>query len=386
MISVLFAAALVLPPTSGFTHSSGLDVVVVQQPSLPLVSVGVHLLDDPRQLPDLQREVAAQLLRSRVGDPEGVDAEGLRRLGGAPQPVSLADGTLWTFGVHPDDLPASLDRLAELLSRPLPVADRSGATWGEMPEHSAAGVHQLARARALGNETRPTPPVTGWERTFTDHAAAWVVPGNARFVVVGDVDEVELRKHLDHALASWPTATPPPLDAGADRNADSEAARQRVGLRGADRPAFAAAFRLRPGGLREVAAWILATDALGGESTWELTAWPERGLYSAAAQGAAESADALQAALLDRLAASAEGRAAPVRDRVRAARSRLLAGFDGRAGTVELWVRLRALGVRPGELPTLLMILDETTDADVAAFAKALLTGSLRVEVSESAE
>jgi hypothetical protein len=383
MIVPLLALALTLTPASGFRHSSGLDVVLVQQDDLPLVVLGLVVRDDPRQLPDLQVEVTDQLLRARVGDEEGETADRLRLLGGDATAIEGPDGALWTFGVHPEDLSEALDRMAELLSRPQPVKDRSGQAWGTMPPSVASGLHQLARARALGHEVRPTAPTSAWPKPFVDHTNAWVVPGNARLLVAGDVDEVELRKHLDHALASWPKTTPDRLPKSADRNADSEPVAQIVGLRGAERPGYAAAFRLPPAGLRSIALWLLATEGVGARG-WQLAADPDNGLYSAAARSDV-SAEDLQGDLIGGLEAIADGLPDGLHARrIRIVRNRILAGFDGRAGAVRTWAQLRALGVGPSELPTLMAALEETRAADLQAFAKALLTGSRRIEVLET--
>jgi hypothetical protein len=381
----LLAAAIALLPAGGFQHSSGLDVVLVEQRDLPLVVLGLVVLDDPRQPPDLQAEITRQLLRARVGDEDRATAGWLRLQGGDAAPKAVADGTLWTFGVAPTDLPRALDSLAELLSRPLPVHDREGVEWGRMPSGSPAGLHQLARARALGVDARPIPPTGPWGRIFADHAAAWVVPGNARLIVAGDIDEVELRKHLDHALASWPKATPPPLPAAPPRDADSEPRAQIVGLRGAERAGYAAAFRLPPGDLRAAATWLLATEFVGARPGWFLAASPADGLYSAAARGDGTAED-LQDALLGALEALSDGLPPDLHPRrVRLVRNRLLAGFAGRQGEVNAWAGLRALGVGPGDLPALLAALDAVSDDEVAAFARALLVGSERVEVLETA-
>ena len=384
MIAPLLAAlALTLPPTVGFQHSSGLDVVLVEQPGLPLVSVGFVLLDDPRQAPDLQREVGRQLLRARVGDPDGLTAHELRLQGGDAEPVDVADGQLWSFGVAPGQLPIFLDHLAELLSRPQPVDDREGRAWGSMPGNSSAGLQQLAQARALGHDQRTPPPSGPWPRVFVDHATAWVVPGNARLIVAGAIDEVELRKHLDHALASWPKATPEPLRAARLRDADSEPVAQVLGLRGAEQAAYAVAFRLPPAGLRSVAAWLLATEFVGSEPVWRLAARPEQGLYSASALGGA-SAEELQGDLIGALEALVDGLPPDLHARrVRLVRNRLIAGMAGRAGAVATWAQLRALGLGATEFPTLLAALDEVSHEDLAAFAAALLSGSQRVDVLE---
>lgn len=386
MIAPLLAVALALSPTSGFEHSSGLDVVLVRQPGLPLVSLGLVVRHDPRQPPDLHQEIASQLFGARVGDEDGTTAARLRLDGGDARPVEVPDGTLWTFGLAPDDLPGALDRMAELLSRPRPLRDRDGQTWGRMPSNVSAGLHQLARGRALGHLERPPTPSGPWARIFVDHTNTWVVPGNSRLIVAGDIDEVELRKHLDHALASWPKATPAPLEASRARDGDSEPRAQIVGLRGSERAGYAAAFRLPPAGMRAVAQWLLATEFVGARAGWQLAAEPDLGLYSAAARGAG-SADELQGELIGTLEALAEGLPPELHARrIRLVRNRLIAGFEGRAGAVETWAQLRALGVQASELPTLLLALEEVSPEELAGFARGLLTGSLRVEVLETTQ
>ncbi len=384
MIAPLLAIALTLAPTSGFEHSSGLDVVLVTQPDLPLVSLGLVIRNDPRQPPDLQQEVVAQLLRARVGDEDGETAARLRLWGGDAEPIEVADGTLWSFGVTPKDLPDALDRMAELLSRPLPVLDREGEAWGRMPSDVSGGLHQLARGRALGHERRVEPPSGPWAKAFVDHANAWVVPGNARLLVAGAVDELELRKHLDHALASWPKTTPPALEAARNRDADSEPSAEVVGLRGAPKAGYAAAFRLPPGGLDGVAHWLLATELLGAREGWQLAADPGTGLYSVAARGPG-TADELQGVLHGVLEALPDGIPPELHPRrIRLVRNRLIAGFDGRAGAVRTWAQLRALGVGATELPALLEALETVTHDGLSDFARALLDGSARVEVLEA--
>ena len=218
--------AVTLPPIERFTLANGLQVVVVKNDRLPVVSMQLMVRAGRAEEP-LARLGVAELTADLL--PKGTKkrnalaiARAIDLVGGAVTADAGFEATWITCATMTKDAKVCLDLVPEMLTQPafdpeelerakqLQLAEISrrlddapalaghhaqNLLWGD--DHVRGWVTSTAHIRGL---TRAD--VVAWHKT-------WYVPGNAVLAVSGDVDAAKLKKDLTRVFGGWAKAPVP---------------------------------------------------------------------------------------------------------------------------------------------------------------------------------
>jgi len=200
---------------------NGLQVIVLEDPRLPRVALGLTLRQGESMLPPSEAGLAfftAELLRRGAGERDALAfAAAVDRLG-----ASAGASASWdTLGVSVAGLSRDLDFLVEILAdmvlRPRFDPAEAERARGEIlqslerAKDDPATLEQWYGARALYPEHRFGLPVSGSPETVAtldadaarDFHARVFLPNDAILSVVGDVEAEAILETLRQALAGW---------------------------------------------------------------------------------------------------------------------------------------------------------------------------------------
>jgi zinc protease len=210
-----------VPPTAQtFTHSSGAEVIVVEQPGLPLVSVElvVHAGAADYPKPAALRLSNSLLLRGAGERDSSAFAQTLEQ-----QALSLSVSTHQSASVMSlsgasDKLDLGMELMADAVLRPVHDAkeldklkERSQASLDESLARPQTVASWVGDRYAWGQDhPRAMPPIgdseairqTSLEDAVTSHGLYWR-PDLATFVFTGDVDQARATQLLDAHFGDW---------------------------------------------------------------------------------------------------------------------------------------------------------------------------------------
>lgn len=211
LLPALLSASV--PAPTAFTLPNGLQVVLFEDHSLPLLR-GELRLDLPAPAEDGQawlRPLGFRMLaeggsaaRSATGFALGADAIGLElRLSLAP------DSALWSFTTRSQDQEAAFGLLADRVTRPafdpLALEPARMAAWSELSESDALARARLRFARALSAVPEPDERMLASVDATT--LAAWhrrlFRPGHATLALWGDLDSSQARQLALLSFGAW---------------------------------------------------------------------------------------------------------------------------------------------------------------------------------------
>ena len=222
---------LVLPDIDSFKLPNGLEVVVVQRPALPVVTLDLLVRAGPETDPPGRPGVAAMA--------SALWSKGARRAGQAVPAATLArqaealgsgldTGSSWgassvTMTVTRPHLAKALSLMADVVRHPLLAADELERARGQALDglrvtlRSPGEVAALVLRRLHWGDVphgRVAPPAA-LQRLRRDDLlgfqARWVRPDRAALVLVGDVDASQARALAARWLGDWalPATAPP---------------------------------------------------------------------------------------------------------------------------------------------------------------------------------
>ncbi|MEO8846199.1 MAG: insulinase family protein [Kofleriaceae bacterium] len=221
-------AALPLPPVADWKLSNGLQVYVVKNDRLPVVSFELAIRAGRQQEPRARLGVSEATADMLVKGTKKHDAVGLAKaidfVGGTIGADSTFEATLVSCSVLSRNKATCLDLMPEMITQStypdgelvkvkeamvanvrsrLDSADQLAAVhvqnllWG--PDHVRGWINSESSVRAVKRDELVT-----WAKT-------WFVPNNAILVVSGDVDPKTLKGELERAFAGWKKAELPPV-------------------------------------------------------------------------------------------------------------------------------------------------------------------------------
>jgi zinc protease len=223
-------AALPLPPVEDWKLSNGLQVYVVKNDRLPVVSFELAIRAGRQQEPRARLGVSEATADMLVKGTKKHDAVGLAKaidfVGGTIGADSTFEATLVSCSVLSRNKGTCLDLVPEMITQStypdgellkvkeamvanvrsrLDSADQLAAVhvqnllWG--PEHVRGWINSESSVRAIKRDE-----LTNWAKT-------WFVPNNSILVVSGDVDTKTLKAELERAFGGWKKADLPPVPA-----------------------------------------------------------------------------------------------------------------------------------------------------------------------------
>ncbi|WP_462158367.1 M16 family metallopeptidase [Pseudoalteromonas sp. GB56] len=227
--------ALELPSVSSFTLSNGLEVVLAQRTDTPVVNVRLDIsagtATDANNLPGVAN-FAAGMMDEGAGEYDALQLAGeLEKLGASISTNASLDSTSISMSAMTVNWQPSLEIFADILQRPT-FAD---SDIERVRKLILQGIKQ-EKAQPANNALRVLPPLLYGENhpygkpltgSGTEESVAkisrddllaftnkWIRPDLGRLVVVGDIDQAQLKSSLESALASWekPASAAPTLD------------------------------------------------------------------------------------------------------------------------------------------------------------------------------
>jgi zinc protease len=221
-------AALPLPPVEDWKLSNGLQVYVVKNDRLPVVSFELAIRAGRQQEPRARLGVSEATADMLVKGTKKHDAVGLAKaidfVGGTIGADSTFEATLVSCSVLSRNKSTCLDLVPEMITQStypdgellkvreamvanvrsrLDSADQLAAVhvqnllWG--PEHVRGWINSEGSVRAIKRDE-----LVNWAKT-------WFVPNNSILVVSGDVDTKTLKAELERAFGGWKKADLPPV-------------------------------------------------------------------------------------------------------------------------------------------------------------------------------
>jgi zinc protease len=221
-------AALPLPPVEDWKLSNGLQVYVVKNERLPVVSFELAIKAGRQQEPRARLGVSEATADMLVKGTKKHDAVGLAKaidfVGGTIGADSTFEATLVSCSVMARNKGTCLDLVPEMITQSiypdgellkvkeamvanvrsrLDSADQLAAVhvqnllWG--PDHVRGWINSEASVREIKRDE-----IVTWAKT-------WFVPNNAILVVSGDVDTKTLKGELERAFSGWKRAELPPV-------------------------------------------------------------------------------------------------------------------------------------------------------------------------------
>ena len=226
-------SALPLPPVEDWKLSNGLQVYVVKNDRLPVVSFELAIRAGRQQEPRARLGVSEATADMLVKGTKRHDAVGLAKaidfVGGTIGADSTFEATLVSCSVLARNKGTCLDLVPEMITQStfpdaelvkvkeamvgnvrqrLDSADQLAAVhiqnllWG--PEHVRGWINSESSVSLVKRDE-----LVSWAKT-------WYVPNNAILVVSGDVDTKTLKGELERAFSGWKRAELPPVPAYKD--------------------------------------------------------------------------------------------------------------------------------------------------------------------------
>ncbi|MBV8758019.1 MAG: insulinase family protein [Deltaproteobacteria bacterium] len=220
-------AAVQLPAIENFKLANGLDVFVVRDPKLPVVSMQLAIkagrMDEPRARLGVS-EAAADML---VKGTKKHDAVGLAKtidfVGGTIGADATFEATLLSCSVLSKNVSTCMDLMPEMITQSTfpdaelaKVKDLMLGTVRQHLDDAGALASEQIQNLLWGNDH-----VRGWinsEQSIANlhrddlvaWAKTWYVPNNSLLVVTGDVDAKKLKGDLERAFGTWAKGAVPP--------------------------------------------------------------------------------------------------------------------------------------------------------------------------------
>lgn len=221
------AAKAELPTVAQFKLSNGLQVFLVRDARLPVVSFQIAIRAGRNAEPRARLGVAEATADMLVKGTKQHDAVGLAKaidfVGGTISVDATFEATLLSCGVLARDKATCLRLLPEVLTQStFPETELS-----KIKEKMVAGVRErlddasLLAAAHIQNLLWGDGHVRGWLNSEQSVAAlkrddlvawskAWFVPNNAMLVVAGDFDPNAIKGELERSFVAWKHAAVPP--------------------------------------------------------------------------------------------------------------------------------------------------------------------------------
>ena len=220
-------AALVIPPVDNFKLANGLDVYVIKNDRLPVVSFDLAIKAGRQQEPRARLGVSEATADMLVKGTRKHDAVGLAKaidfVGGTIGADATFEATLVSCSALARNKGTCLDLLPEMITQStFPDQELS-----KVKEQMVAAVRgRLDNAEQLAavhvqNLLWSNDHVRGWinnEQSVNalrrdeviNWAKTWYVPNNSILVVSGDIDGKTIKGELERAFGSWKKADVPP--------------------------------------------------------------------------------------------------------------------------------------------------------------------------------
>ncbi|QFU04913.1 Peptidase M16 inactive domain protein [Pseudoalteromonas sp. THAF3] len=235
--------SLDLPEVNTFTLSNGLEVVLSQRSDTPVINMRLDIsagtASDDNNKPGVAN-FTANMLDEGAGELSALAlAEELEKLGASIDTSASLDKTSLSMSAMAINWQQSLALFSEVLQNP-------SFNDSDIERVRTLILQQIKqeKARPMSNALRVLPPLlygashpygkpltgTGNEESVAAisrddmlaYTEKWMRPDLARLVVVGDIDQAQLKQSLEQALASWqaPQQAAPSLDIPTVDNAE----------------------------------------------------------------------------------------------------------------------------------------------------------------------
>lgn len=235
--------SLDLPEVNTFTLSNGLEVVLSQRSDTPVINMRLDIsagtASDDNNKPGVAN-FTANMLDEGAGELSALAlAEELEKLGASIDTSASLDKTSLSMSAMAINWQQSLALFSEVLQNP-------SFNDSDIERVRTLILQQIKqeKARPMSNALRVLPPLlygashpygkpltgTGNEESVAAisrddmlaYTEKWMRPDLARLVVVGDIDQTQLKQSLEQALASWqaPQQAAPSLDIPTVDNAE----------------------------------------------------------------------------------------------------------------------------------------------------------------------
>ncbi|WP_278403671.1 M16 family metallopeptidase [Pseudoalteromonas ruthenica] len=235
--------SLDLPEVNTFTLSNGLEVVLAQRSDTPVINMRLDIsagtASDDNNKPGVAN-FTANMLDEGAGELSALAlAEELEKLGASIDTSASLDKTSLSMSAMAINWQQSLALFSEVLQNP-------SFNDSDIERVRTLILQQIKqeKARPMSNALRVLPPLlygashpygkpltgTGNEESVAAisrddmlaYTEKWMRPDLARLVVVGDIDQAQLKQSLEQALASWqaPQQAAPSLDIPTVDNAE----------------------------------------------------------------------------------------------------------------------------------------------------------------------
>lgn len=235
--------SLDLPEVNTFTLSNGLEVVLSQRSDTPVINMRLDIsagtASDDNSKPGVAN-FTANMLDEGAGELSALAlAEELEKLGASIDTSASLDKTSLSMSAMAINWQQSLALFSEVLQNP-------SFNDSDIERVRTLILQQIKqeKARPMSNALRVLPPLlygashpygkpltgTGNEESVAAisrddllaYTEKWMRPDLARLVVVGDIDQAQLKQSLEQALASWqaPQQAAPSLDIPTVDNAE----------------------------------------------------------------------------------------------------------------------------------------------------------------------
>ncbi|HEX5060169.1 MAG TPA: insulinase family protein [Kofleriaceae bacterium] len=220
-------AKLELPGIDEFKLANGLQVFVVKNARLPVVSVQLAIkagrMDEPRARLGVAEATADMLVKGTTKRNAVALAKAIDFVGGTIAADSTFEATLVSCSVLARNLPTCLELMPEMITQSTfpddelkKVKEGMVATvrnrlddagllasvhvqnllWGN--EHVRGWVNSEASINALRRDD-----LVAWQKT-------WFQPNNSLLVIAGDLDAKKVKSDLERAFGGWKKGTVPP--------------------------------------------------------------------------------------------------------------------------------------------------------------------------------
>ncbi|HTR51738.1 MAG TPA: pitrilysin family protein [Kofleriaceae bacterium] len=220
-------AKLELPHIDELKLANGLDVMIVKDDRLPVVSVQLAVRAGRQLEPRARLGVSDATANMLVKGSKRHDASGLAKaidfVGGTITADATFEATIVSCSVLARDLATCLDLVPDIVVQPTfpdaelkKVQDQMLGLVRQRVEDSGALANQHAQNLLWGNDH-----VRGWMDSELSVGALhrddliawhrdWFVPNNSVLVIAGDVDAKKLKPQLERAFGDWKTKPLPP--------------------------------------------------------------------------------------------------------------------------------------------------------------------------------
>ncbi|HSN29404.1 MAG TPA: pitrilysin family protein, partial [Kofleriaceae bacterium] len=220
-------AAVQLPLIDEFKLANGLEVFVVRDSKLPVVSMQLAIkagrMDEPRARLGVSEAAADMLVKGTKKHDAVALAKTIDFVGGTIGADATFEATLLSCSVLSKNLPVCMDLMPEMITQStFPDAELTKVKdlmLGSVRQHrddAASLASEQVQNLLWGNEH-----VRGWinsEQSISNlhrddlvaWAKTWYVPNNSLLVVTGDVDAKKIKGQLERAFGTWAKGAVPP--------------------------------------------------------------------------------------------------------------------------------------------------------------------------------